>query len=387
MRYSFCLNGVAILACAAITFASPIVRKRATDTPTGELPSPSQFASDNGTKWTITYVGDLGFTGPLGPAGLQGDKCRTSSLGDQTLWNCGDMQCGSSVATCGFSMGPSFYGTDSVLQVDASAFSTITPNIFAEPWEGDPSPQAPQTAFGMDTSNVAAIDSTTGIAYVWEIWRGASDGSIVNQGSGVVSVTLGADQPVATRLGPLLTGPDAIQLGLFAILSGTDNYVYIYSIGGPSGMIVGRVPKSNNAPFDASQYQFLESASANSANPVWSNTGASSTTNYIPTPSTTTYSMYTSAGTFACLVYGSVFYSNYFQQYVIVCNVFESVINMYTAPNPWGPWSGTYTLLTGWSGYGSMAHPMYDQSGKSLWISMSPDGDFSMFKVTFDYDS
>ena len=161
-------------------------------------------------------------------------------------------------------------------------------------------------------------------------------------------------------------------------------------MGGPSGMTIGRVSKSNNAAFDASQYQFLEAASANSTSPVWSNTGASSTSNsssYVPAPSTTTYGMYTSAGTFSCLVYGSVFYSNYFEKYVIICNIYESVINMYTAPNPWGPWSGTYTLLEGWGGYGSMAHPMYDPSGKTLTISMSPDGAFSMFKVTFDYDS
>ena len=46
--------------------------------PTGKLPSPSQFSTDQGKKWSCDYVGDLAFTGTLQKQGLGGDKCRTS---------------------------------------------------------------------------------------------------------------------------------------------------------------------------------------------------------------------------------------------------------------------------------------------------------------------
>ena len=359
------------------------VRSAASSAASATLPSPSQFALDNGTKWTITYVGDLGFTGTLRDQSLGGDKCRSSTLGDQVLWNCGDMMCGSSVFTCGFSMGPSFYGTDSVMFVNASAFTNIGDDVFVSAWSGDPAPESPQTAWGMDTSNIAAVNSTTGITFAWEIWRGAADGSYVDRGNAVSAVTLGATKPIATRIGPLLTGPSAIQLGLIAIYSSNkDDYIYIYSEGGSSGIIIGRVPKTNDAAFDASQYEFLETPSSATASPVWSNTGSSA--EYIPCSNSTTYSAYTASGSFACLVYGSVFYNTYLERYVIVCNIYMSQVNMYTAPNPWGPWSETYTLLSDWNGYGSHVHDAYG-SGSEFYFSLGPDSVFNMFKVQLEY--
>jgi hypothetical protein len=72
---------------------------------TGSLPDPITFKADNGTKWTIEYVGNLQFTGGSSTMStLGGDKCRSSKLGSKVVWNCGDMECGSDYTKCGFSM-------------------------------------------------------------------------------------------------------------------------------------------------------------------------------------------------------------------------------------------------------------------------------------------
>lgn len=196
--------------------------------PTGSLPAPTQFAADKGTKWTITYVGDLQFTGKLGEEKLEGDKCRSSKLDDRVFWNCEDMECGRDWTICSFNMGPAFYDTDSAMTVNTTGVNNVQHNNFISPWSGDPAPEAPQTAWGMGTINVAAINDTHGVAYAWEIWRGASDGSYVDRGNSVVAVTLGETKPITMHMGPLVTGPAAIQMGLLAILR-ADNYVYTYS--------------------------------------------------------------------------------------------------------------------------------------------------------------
>ena len=157
-------------------------------------------------------------------------------------------------------MGPAFYGTSSVLTIDTDGVTNVNDNDFLQPWSDDTAPLAPQTGWGMDTSNVAAINDTHGVAYGWEIWRGASDGSIVDRGVAVASITLGDTKPIATRVGPLLTGPDAIQLGLLATLRDGD-YIYTYSIGGSSNLIIGRVPASDSV-FDLSQYTFLQAGTS-----------------------------------------------------------------------------------------------------------------------------
>lgn len=72
---------------------------------TGSLPDPTTFKADNGTKWSIDYVGNLQFTGGSAVmATLGGDKCRTGKLGSKVIWSCGDMECGSDYTNCGFSM-------------------------------------------------------------------------------------------------------------------------------------------------------------------------------------------------------------------------------------------------------------------------------------------
>lgn len=282
------------------------------------------------------------------------------------------MECNGSPDVCGFSMGPAFYGTLDVGTVDTNGISNVGSNTFAEPWIGDAPPQAPQTQWGMDTSNVIEVNQTHGIAYVWEIWRGAPDGSYVNRGAGVVSVTLGEDRPIATRMGPLLSGPDGIQLGLLAIMY-ADYYVYIYSMGGPSGVNVARVPLDEDV-YDPSKYQFLVADTQE-----WETPGA------IPTNTSTRYGMQTAdpTGKFACSVYGSAFYNEAWGKFVILCNTFESFTMMYMADTPSGPWSETYPVLNNWHGYSSNVHVEYGLN--PLYFSLGPDTSFDMFKMTFNF--
>lgn len=349
--------------------------------PTGSLPSPSQFATDKGTKWSVTYEGDLKFTGKMQTDNLGGDKCRSSKIGDKVIWNCGDMECGGDWTICGFNMGPAFYGTSDVMTVNTTGVDNIADNNFVSAWSGDPTPVAPQTSWGMDTSNVAAINSTHGIAYAWEIWRGASDNSIVDRGNAVIAVTLGETKPIATRVGPLLTGPDVIQMGLLAILR-ADNYIYTYSIGGPSNIIVGRVAADDSA-FTASKYEFLTHGSSDS----WTTGVPSSNTTAVGATTANT------SGQFGCAVYGSVFYSNYLKQYVIICNIYLSYVNMYTSDTPYGPWSAEYSLMSASTddhvsgSYGSMVHHEYAPGGsdKEVYFSMGPNSVFNMFKIQFNY--
>ncbi|KAK4937733.1 hypothetical protein LTR10_021678 [Elasticomyces elasticus] len=351
-----------------------------TNTATGILPAPSQFGTDNGTKWSVEYVGEIGYTGSLASQSLGGDKCRTSKIGDQIMWNCGDMECGGSYTNCGFSMGPSFPATDDVLTIDTSGTTSMNSNGFLNPWSGDPAPESPWAIWGMDTSNVAAINETHGVTYGWEIWRGAADGSVSNRGNAVGSVTIGDNGPVATRVGPLLTGPDSISLGLLAILS-DGGYIYTYTIGGPTNLIIGRVAASDDV-FDASQYRFL----AAGTDDTWIPGIPSSTDTSVAATTANT------SGSFGCGNYGSVFFNSYLNKYVILCDIFMSFVNMYVADNPWGPWSAEYSIQSGGmieGSYGSMAHPEYavdgDSSGKSFYYSLGPNGMFNVFKLTFDY--
>ncbi len=303
-----------------------------------------------------------------------GDKCRSSQLGDKVIWNCGDMMCSPDFTACGFSKGPAMYGTDDVMTINTTGIAQINNNDFLNAWADDPTPQAPQSAWGMDQSNAVQLNDTHGVVYGFQIWRGASDGSFVPQGNAIGLVTLGADRPIATRIGPLLTGPNALGMGLLAILRDED-YIYLYTVGGPSNLVVTRVAATEDI-FDASNYESLLIGTT-----TWS-TG-------IPSVSDSIYGMETAneSGQFGCSVYGSVFYSNYFNKYVIICNIFMTSTNMYTSDTPYGPWSEEYGLLSGWTGYGSMTHPMYSPGGshKEVYFSQGPNSKFNMFKITFDY--
>jgi hypothetical protein len=283
------------------------------------------FMRQNGTKWHIQYAGNIEFTGSMGKHDLGGDKCRSSFLGGRHMWNCGDMMCSPSIDTCGFSMGPAFYGTKNVSVINATANSKIAGYRFAAPWHEDSKPIAPQSQYGMDTSSIAAIDDTSGVAYVWEITRGVLDNCFVDPGAGIVAVTLGKTQPIATRLGPLLTGPESVQLGLFSVLR-SQGYIYNYNQQGPFGnIIVGRV-KANDAAFDARRYEYLVFPAEGDTAPVWK----------CGIPAARDAAQYgtrtaESEGRFACGQYGSVIWSSYFRRYMLMCTLNYNFIFFYLA--------------------------------------------------------
>ncbi|CAD0105786.1 unnamed protein product [Aureobasidium uvarum] len=347
-----------------------------------KLPDSDTFIRQNGTKWQIQYVGNIKFTGSIGELGLGGDKCRSSFLGGRHIWNCGDMECASDPFKCGFSMGPAFYGTKSVSVINTTAHANVGDFQFAPPWHGDPKPVPPQSQYGMDTSNVVPINATTGLAYVWEITRGAPDGSHLDQGAGVVFVTLGETQPIAKRVGPLLTGSDSVAVGIFAIAR-VQQYIYNYNLQGPFGnILVGRV-EASDAALSASKYEYLLYPPDNKTAPIW--------TRGIPAAKdAANYGMRTteSSGRFACSQYGSVTWSRYFHKYMLMCNLFLDFTFFYLAENPWGPWTGGYKLLgddSGWLGYGVSAHPRWSTKDNELYFSQGPSGPLNMFKLTFHY--
>lgn len=347
------------------------------------LPDAETFLANNGTEWKIQYVGNIGFTGFLGENNLYGDKCRSSTIGGRNIWNCGDMMCADGIDACEFSMGPAFYGTDSVMTINSSAYDNVNSFTFAEPWSGDPKPQAPQSQYGMDTSNVVALNETTGIAYVFEATRGLPGVDVINHGAAAIKVTLGPTQPIATRVGPLMTTNSSVALGLLAITS-ANGWIYNYNVAGGTGnILVGRTP-ANDSAFDGNSYSYLTYASSHTSNPKW-----------VPgIPSLSSASKYgmTSAdpsGRFNCQVYGDVFWNNYFKQYMLLCTLFLDFTFFYLSPNPWGPWSQGYKLLNPPNrlGYGVSAHPAYSPGGshRTLYFSQGPNTVFDMYKVSFDY--
>ncbi|KAF2153582.1 hypothetical protein K461DRAFT_278392 [Myriangium duriaei CBS 260.36] len=369
----------AIVIPVAVVYGKPVHKATTAIT----LPNPTEFNKQNGTKWTIAYQGDLKFTGVLGAKNLYGDKCRSSFLGGRHLWNCGDMQCAAGYSACSFSMGASFYGTDKVDTINSSAYPDVYSYTFAQPWKGDPKPVAPQSQYGMDTSNIVPINETTGLAYAYEVTRGDPSVPVINKGNAVLKVTLGPNNPVATRMGPLLTGNDTVSLGLLSIMREGD-YIYNYNVdGGAGNVMVGRV-KASDAAFDRTQYEYLTYASSNTSKPVWKKG--------IPTiAGASAFGMTTAEanGRFACQHYGDVYFNNYFERYMLLCNCFNDYTLFYLASNPWGPWSQGYLLLMPPNrlGYGVNAHPSYSPGGnhKTMYFSQGPNTVFNLYKVEFNY--
>ncbi|KAJ6560371.1 hypothetical protein B0H19DRAFT_1376142 [Mycena capillaripes] len=89
---------LAISKTATATGTSPAPRV------TGTLPDPTTFKKENGTKWSIEYVGNVGFTDVLKAKWLEGDKCRWSKLGNK---------------------GPPLYGTSSVMTVNKTGVKLV----------------------------------------------------------------------------------------------------------------------------------------------------------------------------------------------------------------------------------------------------------------------
>jgi hypothetical protein len=132
----------------------------------------------------------------------------------------------------------------------------------------------------------------------------------------VASITLGPTKPIATRIGPAAHRPNAVAPGLLAILRDGD-YIYTYSIAGPSNIVVCRVP-ADDSVFDAGEDECL----AHGSETDWV-TGilAGSTTSIGATTANP-------GGQFGCIVYGSVFYSDYVEQCYTICNIYENFVNI-----------------------------------------------------------
>lgn len=73
----------------------------------------------------------------------------------------------------------------------------------------------------------------------------------------MIKVTLRTKVPIANRTGPLITGPDSLQVGLMTVLKAED-YIYVYSNAEPKNFVVGRTKLSD--AFDATKYEFLKKA-------------------------------------------------------------------------------------------------------------------------------
>ncbi|KIW14987.1 hypothetical protein PV08_07774 [Exophiala spinifera] len=344
---------------------------------TGQLPSPSQFKADKGTRWNLQYIGNLSFANPLGELGVRGDNCRTAKIGDKVIWNCGDMMCGDDVLTCGFTMAPGYYGTDSMMHVDTAGKKSL--QDFIKPWAGDPQPPE-QYIWGEYSSNIAPINSTHGVVYTREYWRNGPGGD-KDVGNAVSSVTLGEDRPIATRVGPLLTGTEAAYLGMLAIMRDGD-YIYHYSGGGPSNIRISRVPASDDV-FDITKYESLKADTENTWIPGVPMLGSMETGATTSNP----------GGKFACGgAWGSVVYNNYLAKYIMLCGEYMVSTNMHLADTPWGPWGPAYTIASGGNltgSYGTMMHPEYsplaDGGDRSWYFSIGPNDKFYMYRVDFDY--
>lgn len=116
----------------------------------------------------------------------------------------------------------------------------------------------------MDTTNTFQCGPGTGIFFAWEIHR-KPDGACKDMGNAILKVTLGPEKPIASRFGPLATGPDKIQLGIMTVFNPNirntphaDGYIYINCIGDGvfDSVIVGRVPV--NSAFDINSYQLMK---------------------------------------------------------------------------------------------------------------------------------
>ncbi|KAL5325306.1 hypothetical protein ACEPPN_006431 [Leptodophora sp. 'Broadleaf-Isolate-01'] len=293
---------------------------------------------------------------------LTWDKGRTSVLSGTSFWNFGDVLAKDGLKD-GFSMGAAFYSTKAnILQVDTKDIKNVNGWDFAKAHSSDPPPQGNTPFWGMDTSNVAEVSPGVGVGFVWEIWRAVTG----EYGAGMIKVTLGSNVPLANRNGPLITGADGIQVGIMTILN-AEGYIYTYTNGGPSGLIIGR-SKLQNA-FDATKYEFLQT------NGNWV-TG-------IPKSNDMSYGV---QGNVHSDGQGSIVYSNYFRKYMLFTGAYGYYMNYYTSDTPYGPWSGQYGLA-GRVGYGVNVHPEFSPGGshRVLFVSSGAGDGIMMYKLEFKY--
>ncbi|CZS91454.1 uncharacterized protein RCO7_07082 [Rhynchosporium graminicola] len=226
-------------------------------------------------------------------------------------------------------MGAAFYALDgNILAVDTKDILNVNDNKFAKP---DPSDEKLPAGdfYGMDTSNVAEVTPGVGIGFV--IFRNATGGDEVDRGSGIIRVTLGTTVPIATRVGPLITGADGIQVGITSILA-AEGYIYVYTNYGPNGLMVGRAKCAS--AFSASSYKFRTTFGS------WV-TGIPTTSNM-----------------------------NNYGSYMFFVGGYGYDMSFHTSDAPYGPWSDEYRVAEA-VGYGIDVH-----------LEFSPDGDHSVLYVS-----
>lgn len=232
----------------------------------------------------------------------------------------------------------------------------------------------------MDTTNTAQVGPGTGICFAWEIHR-KPDGSYKDIGNAMLKVTLGPEMPVASRFGPLVTGPDRIQLGIMTIFNPNirntphaDGYIYIYCIGDGiwDSVIVGRAPVES--AFDLGTYQFMKA------------TGEWDAKGIIPQRGDTSYGM---QGSPISNSQGSIVYNDYLGKYMLFCGTFARQASFYLSDTPIGPWSQNYPLLESHDAmrYGVNVHPdlLPQSNGQELLLSWGTNVVLTMYKLTFNY--
>ncbi|PVH75686.1 hypothetical protein DL98DRAFT_316304 [Cadophora sp. DSE1049] len=182
----------------------------------------------------------------------------------------------------------------------------------------------------------------------------------------MIRVTPGTKVPIANLTGPLITGPEGLQVGLMTVLK-AEGYIYVYSNGEPENFVVGRAKLSN--AFDATKYQFLKKTE------TWV-TG-------IPKANDTSYGI---QGYVRSSGQGSIMYSNYLKKYLLFTGAYGYYMNFYTSDTPYGPWSGRY-ILTVECGYEINVHPQFSPGGnhRILYISSGAQDGITMYKVEFKY--
>lgn len=255
-----------------------------------------------------------------------------------------------------------------MLRVDMKNITLISGVDFAKPYSGDPAPDpnGPTPFWGMDTSNVAEVEPGVGVGFIWEIWRSV-DGKEEDRGCGMIKVSLEEEMPVANRTGPLITGPDGLQVGLMTVMN-AEGYIYTYSNGGtsPTGMVCGRAKLAD--AFDATKYEFQKTDGS------W--------VEGIPKANDTNYSM---QGPIHSDGQGSIMWNSYFQKYMLFVGTFGNDMNFYMSDTPYGPGSEEYGLLHVLR-YGVNVHPQWSPGGndKIIYISSGWANVITMYRVVFD---
>ncbi|CZT07316.1 uncharacterized protein RCO7_07303 [Rhynchosporium graminicola] len=339
--------------------------------PNATLPDPQTFTTDLNQKWKITKLGPI-YSSSIPRIGW--DKGRTSTLSGTTFWNFGDVVSLDGPMKNGFCMGAAWYANpNNILEVDTRGCSNVAGWEFAKPHESDPKPPGGNEGvehWGMDTSNIAEVEPGVGVGFAWVIHRNTV-GKEVYQGLGVLRVTLGKDCPVAERVGPLVTGPDELQMGLMTIIN-AEGYIYTYSNGGITGIIVGRAKVADAV--DTSKYEFLR----HDGNWVQG----------IPKSNDVGYGIKT-IGQEQAKIHsdgqGSIMFNKHLNKYMLFTCMFGHATSFYMSDTPYGPWTPEYRLLDE-PGYGINVHPSMSEDHRILYISSGTmENIISMWKVEFGY--